>query len=64
MRIDKNLKNIYDMNNIHDNDVNHIYEWNLLHDIFNPNKWIKSTISSYSPILRRCMNKRRGKVEH
>ena len=49
------------MNNIHDNDVNNIAEWNLLHDIINPSKHVKPPNYHYSPILDRCMYTRRAR---
>ena len=59
-------KDIYDieiqngMTRIHDNEVNIISENNLLHDIINPPKCIKTLNRDYSPILHGCMNTRKG----
>ena len=44
---------------IHDNEVNNIDEFNLLHDIINPPKCAKNINSHYSPILHECMNTRK-----
>ena len=41
---------------IHDKKVKNIAEWNLLHDIINPHKWIKNITIYYSPILHGCMH--------
>ena len=30
------IKSLNNMNRIHDNEVNNISEWNLIHDIINP----------------------------
>ena len=49
------------MNRIHDNEVNNITEFNLLHDIINNSKHNKNINSHYSPILHRCMNTRKGR---
>ena len=46
---------------IHDNEVNNIYECNLLHDIINPPKMTKFLNIHYSPILHVCMNTRKSK---
>ena len=40
----RELKNIYDMNNINDNYVNGISKYNLLHDILNCSKLIRTSI--------------------
>ena len=50
------------MNCIHENEVNEIYECNLLHYILNLSKRTKNTNSHYSPILHGCMNKKNGRV--
>ena len=50
------------MNFIHDNKVTNIAECNLLNDIMNPPKHTKNINRHYSPILRGCMNVRRGKA--
>ena len=55
-----NIFNI--MNRIHDNKVNNISEFNLLHYIINPSKHTKNTNINYYPILHGCMNTRRGKA--
>ena len=53
-------KDIYD---VHDNNyVNYIAECNLLHDILNPSKIVKSKNPNYYPILHGCINTRRGKA--
>ena len=48
------------MNCMHDNEVNNISEWNLLHDIINPYKLTQNINSRYSTILHGCMNKQYG----
>ena len=56
------LKYIHDikipngMNCIHENKVNKISEYSLLHDIINPSKRIKNINSHYSHILPGYMN--------
>ena len=60
----RELNNVYDKNNIHDNDVNNISEWNLRHDISNTYICVKSTNSNYFPILHGFMNTRRGKSKY
>ena len=50
------LKNIYYMKKIHDNNVNIIPEFNLLHDIINYSKRNKSYNYNYYPILHGCIN--------
>ena len=54
------MKNICDMENIHNNDINNISEFNLLHDILNNSKRTRNTNSKYYPILHVCMNTCRG----
>ena len=49
------------MNSIRDNKVNNIAELDLLHYILNTSKRTKYINAHYSPILRGCMNTRRGK---
>ena len=44
------------MMRIHNNEVNNIAEFNLLHDIINPPKRAKTFNSHYSPSLHGCMN--------
>ena len=61
------LRNTYgiknrDIKRIHDDEVNNIAEYNLLHDIINPPKHNKVLDSHYSPILHGCMNKRKGRA--
>ena len=56
------IENRNDMIRIHNNEVNNISEWNLLHDIINHNKRAKNLDSHYSHILHWCMNNRKGKV--
>ena len=41
---------------IHDNEVNKIAEFNLLHDILNPSTRTKYINIHYSPVLHGCMN--------
>ena len=41
---------------IHDNEVNNISEFNLLHDIINPPKRAKNLNIHYSPIIHGWMN--------
>ena len=48
---------------VHDNNVNNIYEYNLLHDILNPSKFARNIKSHYSPILHGCTNTFRGKAK-
>ena len=56
------LENTYDIEArngvacIHGNNVNKIFECNLLHDILNPPKCTKIFNSHYSPIMHECMN--------
>ena len=49
------------MDNIHDNDVNNVFELNLLHDILNTSKHVKITDYNYFTILHGFMNTNRGK---
>ena len=51
------------MTRIHNNEVNNISEFNLLHNIINPPKRTKKLNSHYSPILHVCMNIRKGKAK-
>ena len=51
------------MTRIHNNEVEIISECNLLHDIINPPKTAKILNSHYSPILRGCMNTRKGEAK-
>ena len=39
-----NIKNIYFMNNIHDDNVNNIAGWKLIHDVLNPSEYNKILI--------------------
>ena len=48
---------------IHNNKINHIDEFNLLHDILNPNKLKKQLNIHYSPILHGWMNTRKVKAK-
>ena len=63
------LKNTYGIENrnamtrMHDNEVNKISEWNLLHDIINPPKHTKFLKRHYYPILHGCMNTRKGRAK-
>ena len=49
------------MNCIHDNVVNNIAEYNVLHDILNPSKFTKNINSHYYPILHEGMNILKGR---
>ena len=49
------------MTRIHDNEVNKISEWNLLHDIINPPKCTHNLNWHYSTILDEWMDTRKGK---
>ena len=59
------LKNIYyikrqnGMTCIHENNINKMSEFNLIHDILNPSKFTRIFNSYYSPILKGCMNTRK-----
>ena len=44
------------MTRMHDNEVNHIYECNLLHDILNNPERTNKLSSHYSFIIHGCMN--------
>ena len=46
---------------IHDNKVNNISEWNVLHDILNPHKTNENWNIHYYHILHGCMNTRNVK---
>ena len=46
---------------IHDNEVNKIFEYDLLHDIINNHKRTKKLNSHYFPIINECMNTRKGR---
>ena len=48
------------MNCIHDNEVNKISDWNLLHDILKSYKHTKSINRNYSPTLHECLNTQKG----
>ena len=48
------------MNCIHDNEVNNISEFNILHGILNPYKRTKNINIYYSTILHGCMNTKKG----
>ena len=54
------MKRLKYMNCIHDNKINNISEWNLLHDIPNPLKHTRNINSHYFTIMCGCMNMRRG----
>ena len=43
---------------MHDNDINIIPEWILLHDVLNPYKFSKHNNGHYFPTMYGCMNKR------
>ena len=47
----------------HENKVNRIYEFNLLHDILNPPERTKHLNNCYYTILHGCMNKRKGRAK-
>ena len=51
------------MTRMHNNEVNNIAECNLLHDIINLPKGIKTLKIHYSPILRGYMNTRKVKAK-
>ena len=55
------MKNLNNMNCIHDNKVNNIDKYNLLHDIINPYKHKKSLSTHYYHILNRYISTYRGK---
>ena len=48
---------------IHDNEVNNIAEYNLLHDIINPPKRASNINRHYSPILHGSMNIRKVRAK-
>ena len=52
-----------DINSLHDNEVNEIHEFNLLHGILNLSKLTKYINSHYYPILDGCMSTRRGRAK-
>ena len=64
------LKNIHDMkslnymNGIHENKVNNMSEWILLHDILNLYKHTKNINIHYSHILHGCIYTRRVRVKY
>ena len=49
------------MMRIHNNEVNNIAEYNLLHDIINPPKHANNLNINCSPIIYGCMNTIKGK---
>ena len=51
------------MNCIHENKVNNIAEFNLIHDIINTPKRTKNLNSHHSPILHGFMNTRNDKAK-
>ena len=53
----------HDTNNIHDNEVKNIAEFNLLHAILNLSKCVKIYNSHYSHILYGCVNTNREKTK-
>ena len=55
------IENQNGMERIHDEEVNKISEYNLLHGIINPPKRTKNLNSNYYPILHGCMNTRHGR---
>ena len=57
------MKSLIDMNHIHDNEVNNIYECNLLHAILNTSRSTKN-ISIYDyTFLHGCMNTCTGRAK-
>ena len=50
------MRILNDMNPIHDNKINNIAEYNVLHGILNNSKGTKNINHHYLPILRGCMN--------
>ena len=54
MTFERDLKNNYDLENIHKNAVNNIDKLSLLHGILNPSKRIKNNYH-YHFILHVCM---------
>ena len=48
---------------IHDNEVNHISECNLPHDIIHPPKYIKTLNIHYYPIMNECMHTRNCRLK-
>ena len=52
------------MKNMHDNDVNNIAVWNLLHNIWNTYNCVKNNNSYYLPSLHGYMNANRGKEKY
>ena len=57
------MKILNDMNHLHDNKVNNISEWNLLHDIINNSKQTKDINRHHYPIINVCMNTRTGRAK-
>ena len=55
------IKRQNSMTCIHENEVNKITKWNLLHDVLNPYKHTKNKNSHYSPIIHVCMNTGKGR---
>ena len=51
------------MNHIYYQGVNNIFECNSIYGILNSPKRTKYINRHYSPIIRGCMNKRKGKVK-
>ena len=49
---------------MHDNGINNIAEFSLLHDIINTSKHTKNTNSHCSPILHGFINTRKSRVRH
>ena len=52
------------MNLIHDTEVNHISEFNLLNDILNLYRRTKNINIQHSPILNGCMNTISDRVKY
>ena len=57
------MKILNEINNIHDNEVNNIAEFNLPRDTFSTYKRTKILNINYSPILRGFVNTCRGKAK-
>ena len=58
------MNNIYDINEIHDNDVHNISELNLQHYLFHPSKCVKTIDSYYSLIIHGCINTHKSKIKY
>ena len=58
------MKNICYKKNIHDNDINNIDEFNLLHDRVSTSKSNKNTNAHYSHIINGCTNTCRSRKQY